>query len=377
MSDDVEILTLDEAERRETLKKLNLKPIGFPSFEGKPVPGRRWLVEGLIPVGSVTLLTGDGGLGKSLLGLQLLASCATGKPWLGHPVRQCKGFGFFCEDDEDEIHRRLDDITRSMDVPWPDLEGAHFVSRVGENNILMSFPPKGNIGTTTEVYDWLLNYTKNLGAKLVIIDTAADVYGGEENWRAPVRQFVNSLRKIALETDGSVLLMAHPSVNGMANGSGISGSTAWNNTVRSRLYLTRPKESEDGDDNSNIRVLKGMKSNYGAKAGEVRLRWTRGAFEVEQGQSMTDHAANASAVDRVFMEGMFEMVRRGQTVCPLPKANNYAPSCIEKLEIASGIKRRALEAAMDRLLTRGKLKIVETGRSSQPRRELVINDVSE
>ena len=33
---------------------------------GKKIPQREWLVEGMIPHKTVTLLTGDGGLGKSL-----------------------------------------------------------------------------------------------------------------------------------------------------------------------------------------------------------------------------------------------------------------------------------------------------------------------
>ena len=49
----------------------------------QPVPERDWLVPGLVPSGTVTLLGGDGGTGKSLVTLQLAAAIALGTPWLG------------------------------------------------------------------------------------------------------------------------------------------------------------------------------------------------------------------------------------------------------------------------------------------------------
>lgn len=49
---------------------------------GKKVPPREWLVDGMIPHGKVTLLSGDGGLGKSLLMQQLMTAAATGQDWL-------------------------------------------------------------------------------------------------------------------------------------------------------------------------------------------------------------------------------------------------------------------------------------------------------
>ncbi len=47
-------------------------------FEGEVIPERRWLVPDWIPQGQVTLLGGDGGVGKSLLAQQLMTSLALG-----------------------------------------------------------------------------------------------------------------------------------------------------------------------------------------------------------------------------------------------------------------------------------------------------------
>lgn len=103
-------------------------------WEGKPRPERRWIVEGLIPRGAVTMLSGDGGLGKSLLTLQLLVAAATGGAWLGLDVAPCNGFGVYCEDEADELHRRLLDVCASNGTSLGELDGMSLLSRVGEAN---------------------------------------------------------------------------------------------------------------------------------------------------------------------------------------------------------------------------------------------------
>jgi hypothetical protein len=45
-------------------------------WEGREVPQREWIVQDLIPAYTITLLTGDGATGKSLLALQLCAGMA-------------------------------------------------------------------------------------------------------------------------------------------------------------------------------------------------------------------------------------------------------------------------------------------------------------
>ena len=42
------------------------------------MPPREWLVDALVPMKTVTLFSGDGGTGKSLLALQLAVAVAAG-----------------------------------------------------------------------------------------------------------------------------------------------------------------------------------------------------------------------------------------------------------------------------------------------------------
>lgn len=244
------------------------------TWEGKKPPGYNWIVDGCFLPGTVAMLSGDGGLGKSLL-LQQLATCvALGKPWLGMNVRRGRAFAMFCEDDKDELHRRQVRINAHYECGMADLEeDVLFASRVGQENGLMYFDRQNDAVRPAPLFDQVSYAAKQLGASVVILDTVADVFTGNEIIRNQVRRFVTNLRRLALELQGVVILSHHPSLQGMANGTGLSGSTAWNNSVRSRLYLTKKKDGAE-----NERFLKTMKNNQGPWGGKVRLEWQKGVF---------------------------------------------------------------------------------------------------
>jgi DNA replication protein DnaC len=92
-------------------------------LEGVPVPRRQWLVEDVIPHENVTILGGDGGVGKTILALMLGTSLSTRTPWLGFEAMQGPSLYFGAEDDKPEIHRRLDGIRSELGISWGDLAG--------------------------------------------------------------------------------------------------------------------------------------------------------------------------------------------------------------------------------------------------------------
>ena len=78
----------------------------------KPIPSRKWCVDGVIPRHEVTQISGDGGGGKSIITLQLLVAATAGGDWLGHKVPNMRVLGVYCEDDEDELQKNCGDFTR-------------------------------------------------------------------------------------------------------------------------------------------------------------------------------------------------------------------------------------------------------------------------
>jgi RecA-family ATPase len=68
--------------------------------------------------------------------LQLAVAVATGGTFLGRPVKQGGVIVLSAEDDEDELHRRIDDILRFTGQSYSDLEDLTVRSLAGEDALL-------------------------------------------------------------------------------------------------------------------------------------------------------------------------------------------------------------------------------------------------
>jgi RecA-family ATPase len=354
--------------------------LDIASWANKTPPERRWVVDGLLPEGNVTMLTSDGGLGKSIMALQAQAACALGKPWLGRPARACKSVGLYCEDDEDEIWRRLEVIARHYGAAAADLaEYVEIFSRVGLDNLLMTWRDQYEQGEETVLYHQLHNLAVDFGAELVVWDSLHDVFGGNENNRAHARQFIGAGRVIAAHIRGAVLIIAHPSLTGSNTGTGEAGSTAWNNAVRSRLYLTQPKKDEreqDDDGPSEFRELRTKKSNYGPPGGKIRLRWERGVYVAEDGLGAGGGmvaSIERGRVDNIFLACLDATLAQDRAVSDSRNAGNYAPKRFASMSQANGAKVYDLAKAMERLFAAGAIRLGSCGLTSSrhPRPSIV------
>ena len=253
------------------------------NWDGRAAPKIDWMVEGAFIRGSVAILAGDGGLGKSLILQQLMTASAMGRNWLGLQTVKARSLAVFCEDDRDELHRRQEAINAHYGCRMKDLDGVMMESRAGRDCVLMNFPRWGGDGKLTAMYEQLDYAAKQHKADIIILDTVADVFSGNEIDRNQPRTFVRALRRLAIKRQGVVILTQHPSVEGLSSGTGRSGSTGWNNSVRSRLYLTMPKKKAGEDEApSNDRLLRTMKNNYGKFGGKIAVTWKAGVFELTE-----------------------------------------------------------------------------------------------
>lgn len=333
---------------------------------GLPVPERAWLVPDWIPSRQVTLLSGDGGVGKSLLAMQLQIAAAAGRQWLGLPVMPCRTIGFYAEDESDELHRRLCALAEMIGVDIASLSAMAWRSAVADEADLIQPDDRGTVRPTA-YFHRVEQQAIAFGARCVILDAVTNFYGADEVRRRQVNAFLRLLRQLAIQIDGPVVLLAHPSVAGLANGSGLSGSTHWNNAVRSRLYFTRTI----GDDaDPDERELTRLKANYAGAGDVLRLRWQRGGFVALEAPSGVDRAALGAKADRVFRGLLATTHASGSWTCPNLSARNYAPSVFAKHPDREGLSKPALEAAMHRLMKAGTIKTETYGRPSEPRSRL-------
>lgn len=330
-------------------------------LQDRPIPDRQWLVPGWIPMGAVTLLYGDGGTGKSLLAMQLQTSTALGRQWLGLPVRHVRSLGFYSEDDADELHRRQEQINTHVGACFGDLEDMRWVAQVGLDALLMTFD--GNEGIETQVYTTLLAEAKAFGAQLLVIDTAADTFGGEEIKRQHVTRFMLMLGALAREIDGAVVLLAHPSRAGMNSGAGDGASTAWSNKARSRLYLDHWKEGEGEVKDPDRRVLSRKKANYSARQDQMDLHWREGVFTVSAASTGIVASIERRVAERVFIDLLDEFMAQGRNVSPSRNASNYAPKAFSISSRRDGYTKADFAGAMERLFSRGDIKVEKYSRN--------------
>ena len=347
------------------------------TLAGAVAPPRPWHVRDMIPGMTVTLCQGDGGTGKTLLALQLAAATALGKSWIGHDARPGNVVYLNAEDDQDELHRRLADIADSYGADLGDLAGLKVVPMAGQDAVLATAGGRNGLLGPTPLWSDLEALITAWEPVLVVLDNLADVFGGEENSRPHARQFVGMLRGLAIRTGAAVVVIGHPSLTGLSSGSGSSGSTAWNNSVRSRLYLTKPASADGNDTDPDLRILTVKKANYAATGGELRLRWHRGAFALDgglvAGQPQPDLGAAHARIDSLFLQLLAESDAAGRVVSD-KTGHNYAPAIFAKSPRAHGTTKSGFSAAMERLFASGDIMVTTTGPASKRRSQLVRTD---
>lgn len=357
---------LDFTEVEKLEENADFPEICAASLHGKPIPAREWHVEGLIPSNNVTLLNGDGGTGKSLLSLQLACATAIGGTWIGRPVRRGTCMFITAEDEIDEVHRRQADIADDGGFTMADLNRLFITSLAGRDALLAVPNGKSNVIKETDLFERLNKRIRARKPELVVLDTLADLFGGEENQRAQARQFISLLRGLALDNRTTILMLAHPSLAGMSSGTGSSGSTGWNNSVRSRLYFKRITDG-DVENDPDARLLETMKANYGRVGEQIKLRWRRGVFVTEDKSpdSFSEIAAHSKA-ERVFMTLLETYRAEGRHVSASPSAN-YAPTVFSRDGRAEGVNRASLVKAMNRLFQSQQIRVAHYGPPSKRR----------
>jgi RecA-family ATPase len=333
---------------------VKLEVINAASFAGQPIPRQRWLVPDLIPTGNVTILSGDGATGKSLLGLQLAVATATAGEWIGTAPEPGKVLFLSAEDEIEEIHRRLAKIRPGLSG----LEDLSIIKMAGKDAVLAAPGGRDGLLHATPIFSALHALVATHRPSLLILDTLADLFGGDEIKKAHARQFIGLLRGLAIDFEVTILLLAHPSQQGMQSGEGTSGNTAWNNSVRSRLYLERRKTKDGAEDDTDIRTLTTKKANRAAVGSQIVVKYCDGKFVRENDVARVDERERNA--ERVFIAllGQFEI--EGRKVFPSP-GRGYAPAEFAKHPNANKTSKASFEKAMNQLFAGGKIKIEQSG----------------
>jgi RecA-family ATPase len=255
-----------------------------------------------------------------------------------------------------------------------DLGALAIVSLDGEDAVL-SAPDRSGQMAATRVFKRLRETVLRLGPSLLVLDTLADLFGGDEIKRTHTRQFIGLLRGLIRETGVTIVLLAHPSLSGMASGSGTSGSTAWNNSVRSRLYLKRSLGRDGEEKDADIRTLTTMKANRAKIGDEITVRYRSGVFLREAAASAEVVASRESKADETFLKLLDAANAEGREVTHSLRSQNYAPRRFETDTQAGGLVKKDFEEAMERLFSSKRIAVAEYGPPSNRHVKIVKSDL--
>jgi hypothetical protein len=223
----------------------------------------QWLWKNRIPLGKLTMIDGDPGLGKSHLTMDMAARVSTGTPFYGGDAREPAGVILLSAEDglEDTIQPRLV-------AAGADLSRIHaFKDVVGpkEDEAPPSFPKDA---------DLLRDEIEDRQARLVVIDPLMAYLGGSVNSFSDqeVRRALAPLTRVAQETRCAIVMVRH--LNKKTDAPALyrgGGSIGIIGAARAGFIL-----AEDPED-SECRVLASTKSNLARLAPSLRFRLVESA----------------------------------------------------------------------------------------------------
>ena len=250
---------------------------------------REWLINSWLPANTVTMFTGEGGAGKSWLTLQAICQILLGyngayldPNFTREADRKNPRNVIFAtyEDEPAEIKRRLQALASGM--PWiynafsiikqhlhiVDMRGIGSVWGPGIGNHIQ------NTGDLLSAGEDLRQICEDKQARLLVMDPLSGAFGGNENDRTAVYDFVSSFRGWGDQAKCAMLVIGHLPKSAEGKAAGFSGSTAWEASARSMWMLS--KKSFTGGEGKQAETrhywaLEHTKANYALLQSEIPL----------------------------------------------------------------------------------------------------------
>lgn len=259
------------AEAAEEAQLVSLAPIP------DDLPRRPWLVPNLLLNGHVSMLTGRGGEGKSLLALQLGIMIARGAKFAWwEPTASKKVLYLNAEDDLDEQRRRMSSACHAMKIDPNSLGDKLFTLQASGLVLIYRSPEDGKI-TTSPLYQRISQLIVEQNIGLVVIDPLVEAHAYlDENSNVDMKEVILALRTLARRHGISVLAVHHSRKGaGAGDQDSARGGSALVNACRIVVTMERMTDEEHkrinpAEAKERYVRLTGAKSNY---AGRIADRW--------------------------------------------------------------------------------------------------------
>jgi AAA domain len=233
----------------------------------------RWLWDGRVPLGALSLIAGQPGLGKSTTTIHLAAQLSRG-------ALEGALYGEPC----DVLFVTLEDHIASVVRPRLGVADAD-LSRVH----VVGVQEDGHEGLLTLPDDLVAieERARHLSARLLVIDPIVATLGSgtDSHKDQSVRRALAPLAQYAERADVAVIGVMHMTkaeADGLLNR--VAGSVAFGGAARSVFAFARDPEDPDGEAGYN-RLLVHAKSNWGRYARSLQCRIDAGTVETRNGSS--------------------------------------------------------------------------------------------
>jgi len=338
--------------------------VNFSEWQDVEPPEREWLIGGLIPMGAVSALFGQAGIGKSYLCQQMITALAMGFNSFGEVPegKRYRVLAMFCEDDRNELIRRQKRICKSYRIGMRDLEGYLYTHTFTETDSYLFKTTRDGV-TTTAAFNRLLETIAQVKPQLLLLDNIGKILAGSKLQEEAIGELITRLTRLC--KDMAILLIGH---TGKPNEDGKTteyyGSVAFNNHVRFRSFLER---LEDG-----YVKLSAMKNNYGDTTYTLNAKFDGSIFEVvsddvlkREKAALKDLSIDAGKV------AILEFIKSQTMLNIFYSESTKSTKNIVKAMIASddyaihkGIDKRFLDTAVIRLIAENKIKSEVVGKDA-------------
>lgn len=345
------------------------------SLAAAPPPSpQQWVLDGLIPAGELTLLTGPAGNGKSFLITEIAAHAAAGRGFGGTGVATGGTVALLAEDGDRQNHRRAKAIETAFALPMASWRGFNWLSADSVDDPALFVADRwGQRVSETALFGHFAYEVNRLRPAMVVIDNANACFLVGSNDYLVVNQCLNALQRLAKSTGAAVVLIHHPP---KSEESPAAGSAAFINKPRCVLHLRKPRKDEPEANNPTRILLEVYKTNLGP--GNARM-----AFERDSSGVLVPIGTPTVAVSPTHaryqqqvavLDGIGALQARGQYASPSSAArDNFAGRILMTTPTVAvlGMNEKEIAATVNSLLQDGHLRVDEgRGPNRHSRREL-------
>jgi hypothetical protein len=295
MSDPSNVTPLDNKRIAEALLRLNdSRP---QSLENRRTKRRRasdmrpqktwWAWQNYVPMGTVTIIAGTAGVGKSTILTRMAADWSRGimhGDLEGEPINVLMAAG------EDDFERQV----------VPRLIAAHAdLGRIEEFYVEMDTHTVKGVETMFRLGDDLDDLRADIedaGARVVILDPIISFMDGSPDRPKEVRMALDPVAKLAQELNVAIICVMHWRKGHGSIAEKLSGAHAWRDICRSYIAVARDKDT-------GYSIAQQDKNNYGPDGDSWAYDLTQAPVQVETGE--VDSAGKPIMETQMFGVAMY------------------------------------------------------------------------